>query len=57
MEKTFPGKSIHTEREMVKFDYPTLREEREGWGTRRLVAGTELKSAFIPPSTCAIDKP
>ncbi len=42
---------------MVKFDYPTLREEREGWGTRRLVAGTELKSAFIPPSTCAIDKP
>jgi hypothetical protein len=23
----------------VRFDYPTLRKEREGWGTRQLVAG------------------
>jgi hypothetical protein len=23
----------------VRFEYPTLRKEREGWGTRRLVAG------------------
>jgi hypothetical protein len=26
----------------VRFDYPTLRKEREGWGTRQLVAGIEL---------------
>jgi hypothetical protein len=36
------------ESERVRFAYPTLRKEREGWGTRQLVAGIESKSAFIP---------
>ena len=30
----------------VGFDYPTLRKEREGWGTRRLVAGIEPKACY-----------
>jgi hypothetical protein len=36
----------------VKSDDPTLRKEREGWGTRQLVEGIEPKSAFVPPFTC-----
>jgi hypothetical protein len=36
----------------VRFAYPTLREEREGWGTRRLVAGMDPKSVFLPVFTC-----
>jgi hypothetical protein len=31
-----------------EINYPTLRKEREGWGTRQLVAGIEPKSAFLP---------
>jgi hypothetical protein len=31
----------------VRFDHPTLRKEREGWGTRRLVAGLEPKGALV----------
>jgi hypothetical protein len=30
----------------VRADYPTLRKEREGWGTRQLVAEIEAKSAL-----------
>src|SRR5271170_6598734 len=37
--------SAVAESERVRFAYPTLRKEREGWGTRRLVAGIEPKSA------------
>jgi hypothetical protein len=33
-----------------KIRIPTLRKEREGWGTRQLVSGVE-KKALIPPST------
>jgi hypothetical protein len=29
----------------VRVEYSTLRKEREGWGTRQLVAGIESKSA------------
>jgi hypothetical protein len=29
----------------VRFDYPTLGKERQGWGTRQLVAWIETKSA------------
>jgi hypothetical protein len=36
----------------VRSDCPTLRRKREGWGTRRLVEGTEPKIAFIPLFTC-----
>jgi hypothetical protein len=48
----------------VGFDYPTLRKEREGWGTRRLVTGIEpvgslgealLKDAVTTPAGCPID--
>jgi hypothetical protein len=36
----------------VRFDYPTLRKEREGWGTRRWVEGKEPKSAFFSSFSC-----
>src|SRR5277367_5782156 len=31
----------------VRGDHPTLRKEREGWGTRRLAAGIELKAPSV----------
>jgi len=34
----------------VRFEYPTLRKEREGWGTRRLVAGIEPKGGWYSPN-------
>jgi hypothetical protein len=34
----------------VRFEYPTLRKEREGWGTRRLVAAIDPKSAHSTPN-------
>ena len=30
----------------ARFDYPTLRKRREGWGTRTLVAGMKPKSVL-----------
>ena len=33
---------------MVSLAYPTLREEREGWGTRHSVTGIELRGENDP---------
>ena len=33
----------------MRSDHPTLRKEREGWGTRRRVEGTGPNSAFLSP--------
>jgi len=44
-------KAMHFQEELVESQwrvslaYPTLRKEREGWGTRQLVAGMEQKGA------------
>jgi hypothetical protein len=46
------NKSAFRGRLGVRPDYPTLRKEREGWGTRQLVEGIEPKGAFLLPSTC-----
>ena len=48
------NKSAFRGRLGVRPDYPTLRKEREGWGTRQLVAGVEPKSAFDPPGRSLI---
>jgi hypothetical protein len=39
--------SVVAEDGRARFDYPTLRKEREGWGTRRLVAGTEPEGRLL----------
>jgi hypothetical protein len=44
------NKSAFRGRLGVRPDYPTLRKEREGWGTRQLVEGIEPKGAFLLPS-------
>jgi hypothetical protein len=36
----------------VRPDYPTLRKEREGWGTRQLVEGMEPKARSFHHFTC-----
>jgi hypothetical protein len=38
----------------VRSDHPTLRKEREGWGTRRFVEGTGPKSSALPPPSSVV---
>ena len=39
----------------MRFDYPTLRKEREGSGTRRWVAGIEPKSVVLMKSRLKVE--
>jgi hypothetical protein len=42
----------------VRPGFPTLRKEREGWGTRRLLPGIEPKGADdVPARTYCGEKP
>jgi hypothetical protein len=44
----FPrNKSDSGRGQMARVDYPILRKQREGWGTRQLVDGIESKDVFL----------
>ena len=44
-----PLRLLRWETKRVRFDYPTLRKKREGWGTRRFAAGIKPKSSSPRP--------
>src|ERR1700677_1116100 len=52
-QSRFPLCRVLWEMGRVRFDYPTLRKEREGWGTRRLVAGIDPKKRVRCEINCA----